>query len=185
MAAAKPTEDHFLELLQEQEPRLRQYLYYCGIETGDMDEVLQDILITAWRKSGDLQDLNSLGAWLKTMAQRKAIRYRRNKERYWKRNYPLSFYEEEREEAGLPVPDDLIYVDPEDFHDSEVYEMVMSLGYPASNIIMLFHVYKEPFEDICATLGLNENTARSIASRSRSKLRKLMEERRNTPYGKK
>ena len=63
--------------------------------------------------------------------------------------------------------------------------MVMSLGYPASNIIMLVHVYKEPFEDICATLGLNENTARSIASRSRSKLRKLMEERRNTPYGKK
>ena len=82
MAAAKPADDRFLELLQEQEPRLRQYLYYCGIETGDMDEVLQDILITAWRKSGDLQDLNSLGAWLKTMAQRKAIRYRRNKERY-------------------------------------------------------------------------------------------------------
>ena len=101
------------------------------------------------------------------------------------RNYPLSLLEEEREEAGLPVPDALVCENPQDFHDTEVYELVMSLGYPASNILMLHHVYKETFEEIAATLHIKDTTARSIASRSRSRLRQLMEERGITPYGKK
>ncbi len=179
------TDDELLDLMYEEDPGLRQYLYHCGITSEDMDEIVQDILITVWRKADSLRDRSSFRPWLRKIAQRKAIRYHKYKERNWKFNFPLSQYEEEREETGGPVPEDLIYEDPDNFHHSEVYQLVMNLGSPASNILILHHVYQERFDEIAATLHMNENTVRSIASRNRDKLRKIMEERGITPYGKK
>lgn len=179
------TEEELITELYEEEPALRQYLFHCGIHPDDMNEVLQDIMITAWRKADTLKDRSSFGAWLRKITQRKAIRYHKNKERYWRMNFPLSHYEEDRQEAGAPVPEGLIYMDPEDFSQSDIYQMVMELGSPASNIMILHYVYREQFDEIAVTLGMNENTIRSIASRSRTKLRKIMEERGIGPNGKK
>ncbi len=179
------TQDELIRLLYEEEPGLRQYLFHCGIRAEDMNEILQDILITAWRKADTLQDKASFQPWIRKIAQRKAIRYRKVKERYWMYNYPLSHYEEYREETGQPVPEGLIHEDPENFHHTDVYQLVMSLGSPASNILILHYVYREQFDEIAATLHLKESTVRSIASRSRTKLRKIMEERGILPHEKK
>ena len=185
MSSAIMTEKELFDRLYEEEPWLRQYLYYCGIRTEDMDEVLQDIMVTAWRKYHTLQDQSSFKPWLRTMAQRKAIRYHKIRERRWTFHYSLSQLEEEREETGQVIPDGLIHNDPENFCHTEVYQLVMELGCPASNILILHHVYGEQFDEIASTLHMNENTVRSIASRSRTKLRKRFEERGILPYGKK
>ena len=100
-------------------------------------------------------------------------------ERYWKRNYPLSWLEEEREEAGLPVPEELIYETMEEFSETELYQLVLELGNPASNILILHYVYRETYEEIGNTLHINPATVRSIASRSREKLKKRILERRD------
>lgn len=177
------TENELLDLLYKEEPHLRQYLSHYGIAAEDLDEVMQDVLLTAWRKAGTLREPTSLRPWINKIAQRKAYRYHKHRKLYWEKNYPLSHYEEDLAENGRPLAEGLTHQDPESFAQSEVYEIVMSLGSPASNIIILHYVYKEQFNEIAATLNINENTVRSIASRSRKKLRETMEERGITPHG--
>ena len=166
------------ELFYQHESALRMYLTICGIEAQDADEVLQDVFLTAWRKINTLQDTEAFPAWIRTIAQRKAWRYRGRMMHYWKRNYPLSCYEEEQKEAGKPLPEELIYHQMEQFSDTDLYDMVMELGYPASNILLLHYVYSEQYEEIARTLHMPSGTVRSIASRSREKLKKMIEERR-------
>ena len=144
----------------------------------EVDEVLQDILLTAWRKAAELRDPSCFEAWVRTIARRKASGHLRKMKRYWKRNYPLSSYEEAREEAGLPVPDELVYREMESFSETELYALVMELGDPAANILMLHYVFRETFEEIAQALHMPAGTVRSIACRSREKLKKKILERR-------
>ena len=95
--------------------------------------------------------------------------------RYWQRNYPLSYYEEECQKTGLPLPDELVYREVENFKETDLYDLVMELGTLASSILILHYVYKEKFEEIARTLGMSSGTVRSIASRSRKKLKEKIE----------
>lgn len=157
---------------------MRVYLRFCGVPQQEIDEVLQDVLVTAWRRSETLQDLQSLEPWLRTIARRKASRHLKQMKRYWKRNWPFSSYEEAREEAGLPVPDELVYREMESFAETELYDLVMELGDPAANILILHYVFQETFEEISRTLDMPAGTVRSIAFRSREKLKRIILERR-------
>ena len=169
--------------LYAQEGPLRRYLMFCGVEQQDVDEVIQDVMLTAWRKYGTLRSKEAFQAWVRQIARRKASKYIQKMERYWRRNYPLSSLEADREDAGLPVPEELIYREMERFSDTELYQLVKDLGNPAANILILHYVYRETYDEIAATLRMNPSTVRSIASRSREKLKKRILERRDTPYG--
>ena len=178
------TEKELTARLYLQEPVLRSYLMFCGVKSDDVDEVLQDVMVTAWRKYGSLREPDLFPAWIKRIAQRKASKYVRKMEGYWRRNYPLSNLEAEREAAGLPVPEELIYRELEKFTESELYQLVQNLGDPAANILILHYVYRETYDEIAHTLHMKPATVRSIASRSREKLKKRIQERRDMPYGK-
>lgn len=170
--------EEFLQRLYQQEGQLRLYLRFCGVPAQEIDEVLQDVFLAAWRSGDRLREADSLGAWLRTIARRKASGYLRRMKRHWKRNYPLSSYEEECQEAGLPLPDELVYREVERFSETELYDLVMELGDPASNILLLHYVFRETFEEIGQTLHMPAGTVRSIACRSREKLKKKIMERR-------
>lgn len=178
MKKTELNETDFLERLYQQEYPLRIYLRFCGVPLEEIDEVLQNVLIAAWRKAKTLRDPQCLEPWLRTIARRKAAGHLRQMKRHWKRNYPLSSYEEAREEAGLPVPDELVYREMEAFSETELYDLVMELGDPAANILMLHYVFRETFEEIAQTLHMPAGTVRSIACRSREKLKKKILERR-------
>ncbi|MBR4862126.1 MAG: RNA polymerase sigma factor [Firmicutes bacterium] len=171
-------QNEFLDRLHQQEGPLRVYLQFCGVPLQEIDEVLQDVLLTAWRRRETLQNPESLESWLRTIARRKASGHLRKMKNYWKRNWPFSSYEEAREEAGLPVPDELVYREMESFAETELYDLVLELGKPAASILMLHYVFQEPFVEIARILHMPVGTVRSIASRSREKLKKKILERR-------
>lgn len=178
MKKSELNESEFLDRLRRQEPSLRMYLKFCGVPLQEIDEVLQDVFLTAWQRAETLRDPECLESWLRTIAKRKASGHLRKMSRYWKRNYPLSCYEEAREDAGLPVPDELVYREMEKFSDTELYDLVIELGDPASNILLLHYVFRETFEEIAQALHMPVGTVRSIACRSREKLKKMILERR-------
>ena len=171
-------QEEFLDRLFQQEGTLRVYLRLCGVPQQEIEDVLQDVLLTAWRKSATLQNSECLESWLRTIARRKASGHLRKMNRYWKRNWPFSLYEESREEAGLPVPDELVYRELESFSETELYDLVINLGEPSARILLLHYVFRETFEEIGQTLHMPVGTVRSIASRSREKLKKKILERR-------
>lgn len=167
--------DTLTELLYQQEEPIRIYLQFCGVETQEIDEVLQEVLLTAWRKIHTLHNLEQFPAWIRVIARRRACRHSQQMKRYWQRNYPLSYYEEECQKTGLPLPDELVYREVENFKETDLYDLVMELGTLASSILILHYVYKEKFEEIARTLGMSSGTVRSIASRSRKKLKEKIE----------
>ena len=171
-------QNEFLDRLYQQEGSLRVYLRFCGVPQQEIDEVLQDVLLTAWRRSETLKDPECLESWLRTIARRKASGHLRKMKSYWKRNWPFSSYEESREEAGLPVPDELVYREMESFSETELYDLVMDLGEPPASILILHYVFRETYEEIAQMLHIPVGTVRSIASRSREKLKKKLLERR-------
>ena len=171
-------QNDFLDRLHQQEGPLRVYLRFCGVPQQEIDEVLQDVLLTAWRRSETLQNPECLEPWLRTIARRKASGHLRKMKSYWKQNWPFSLYEEAREEAGLPVPDEMVYREMESFSETELYGLVIELGEPPASILLLHYVFRETYEEIAQTLHMPVGTVRSIASRSREKLKKKILERR-------
>ena len=50
----------------------------------------------------------------------------------------------------------------------------MRLGFPANTILQLHYQYEEPFEEIARMLHMKPGTVRSIACRSREKLKAMI-----------
>jgi RNA polymerase sigma-70 factor (ECF subfamily) len=68
----------FVRLLVEHEPRLRAYLRGLLPAWPDVDEVMQNASLVAWRKFSEFQRDTNFGGWLLTIARFEALKHRRN-----------------------------------------------------------------------------------------------------------
>ncbi|MEP6671950.1 MAG: sigma-70 family RNA polymerase sigma factor [Chthoniobacter sp.] len=68
----------FVRLLVEHEPRLRAYLRGLLPTWADVEEVMQNASLVAWRKFSEFQQDTNFGGWLLTIARFEALKHRRN-----------------------------------------------------------------------------------------------------------
>ena len=153
---------------------VKRYLDSFNLNEDELDEILQDTVITTWQKIHTLRDEERLTSWAKAIAQNKMKRYHRKRSLELERFCSLEELDS-GEEYGK-VPDELVYRDLENFTDSEIYELIMRLGKPASTIFILHYVYQEPLIEIANTLKMNPNTVRSIALRGRERIKSWISE---------
>lgn len=73
----EPSYEAFVRLLVEHEPRLRTYLRGLLPAWPDVDEVVQNASLVAWRKFPEFQQGTNFGGWLLTIARFEALKYRR------------------------------------------------------------------------------------------------------------
>lgn len=69
--------EDFVKLLVEHEPRLRSYLRGLLPAWTDVDEVVQNASLVAWRKFPEFEEGTNFGGWLLTIARFEALKYRR------------------------------------------------------------------------------------------------------------
>lgn len=62
----------------------------------------------------------------------------------------------------------------ENFHNNYVWETVMSLGEPDSEIFVRRYTFDEKIKDISKAMGLNISTVKTRLSRGKRKLRKML-----------
>ena len=62
----------------------------------------------------------------------------------------------------------------ENFHNNYVWETVMSLGEPDSEIFVRRYKFDEKIKDISRAMGLNISTVKTRLSRGKRKLRKML-----------
>ena len=62
----------------------------------------------------------------------------------------------------------------ENFHNNYVWETVMSLGEPDSEIFVRLYKFDEKIKDISKAMGLNISTVKTRLSRGKRKLRKML-----------
>lgn len=67
----------FVRLLLEHEPRVRSFLRGLLPSWNDVDEVLQEASLIAWRKFGTFEEGTAFGGWLLTIARFEALKHRR------------------------------------------------------------------------------------------------------------
>ena len=67
----------FVRLLLEHEPQVRVFLRRLLPTWNDVDEVLQEASLVAWRKFDEFQQGTAFGGWLLTIARFEALKYRR------------------------------------------------------------------------------------------------------------
>lgn len=166
------------EILIRQYEEVRRYLEVFDIGEDELEEILQETIITVWRKIDNLRDISKIDQWARTIARNKLKKlYKKKKRNLW-RELPFNQYENTEGSENAPLPEELIYHQIESFSNTEIFELVMQLGEPSSTILMLHYVYKENFTEIADTLKMNPSTVRSIAVRSRAKLERKIEEGR-------
>ena len=74
-----PSDPHemFLRLWTHHEPELRAYVRACCPRAQEVDEVLQDVSIAAWRKFSTLDDHGAFGPWACLIARYELLMARR------------------------------------------------------------------------------------------------------------
>jgi len=73
--------DEFVRLLGGCQVRLRAYISSLLFGSGDVDDVLQDVVAILWHKIGDFQPGTNFGAWACQVTRLKVYEHRRLKPR--------------------------------------------------------------------------------------------------------
>lgn len=67
----------FVRLLMEHEPQVRSFLRGLLPTWNDVDEVIQEASMIAWKKFDDFEQGTAFGGWLLTIARFEALKHRR------------------------------------------------------------------------------------------------------------
>lgn len=71
----------FVMLLSQHEPAIRAFLRALLPVAADVDAVMPDVALVAWRKFAELEDREAFGRWACVIARYEVLRYRRDKAR--------------------------------------------------------------------------------------------------------
>ncbi|WP_442511532.1 sigma-70 family RNA polymerase sigma factor [Novipirellula sp. SH528] len=73
--------ESFVRLLLEHEPQVRAFLRGLLPSWNDVDEVIQEASLVAWRKYSDFKPGTAFGGWFLTIARFEALKHRRRSNR--------------------------------------------------------------------------------------------------------
>ena len=173
MLFSRLTKEEQEKLLLDQMKAGWMFLKTFHIQESDAEEILQETLITIWSRYDTLCNPSKVKSWSRTILKNKICKYFRRRKTEYARCVTFTQYEEERPESE-PISERLVYEEMKRFEDTELYEMVMRLGFPANTILQLHYQYEESFEEIARMLHMKPGTVRSIACRSREKLKEMI-----------
>jgi RNA polymerase sigma-70 factor (ECF subfamily) len=80
LPSPKPSDPHedFLRLFMHHEPELRAFVRACLPRVGDVDEVMQEVSLVAWRKFSSLTEAAQFPRWACVIARYEILKFRRN-----------------------------------------------------------------------------------------------------------
>ena len=145
-------------------PYLSTVLYHMtgnSLSKEDIEEIVADVFVVLWKNTGriDLQK-GTLRSYLAAVA----------------RNFALKRINRKMDHTSLEdieLSDGKNFME-ENFHNNYVWETVMSLGEPDSEIFVRRYKFDEKIKDITKAMGLNISTVKTRLSRGKRKLRKML-----------
>lgn len=83
LSSPAPRAQHeiFMQLLARHEPVIRGYLRSLVSRASDVDELMPDVALVAWRKFSELRDPEAFPRWACVIARYEALRFRRDRAR--------------------------------------------------------------------------------------------------------
>jgi RNA polymerase sigma-70 factor (ECF subfamily) len=126
----------------------------------DAHDVLQDSFIEIFKHINDFRGESTIGAWIKTIVVRKALKNLRS----------LKFIEN-YEENGTEIPLDFL----DDLSGQYLEQLILSLPEGYRTVFLLVEVEGFSHSETAVMLGISEGTSKSQLSRAKKTLRKQIE----------
>lgn len=126
----------------------------------DAQDVLQDSFIEIFKHINDFRGESTIGAWIKTIVVRKALKKLRS----------LKFTEN-YEENGTEIPLDFL----DDLSGQYLEHLILSLPDGYRTVFLLVEVEGYSHEETATMLGISTGTSKSQLSRAKKTLRKQIE----------
>lgn len=141
-------------------PYLSTVLYNMAsnLSKEDTEEIVSDVFFALW-KNAEYIDLNkgTVRSYLAAAA----------------RNFALKRLKKKKDVLSLDEVD--IPAEPADgLSEKAVWDAVMSLGEPDSEIFIRFYKYGERIRDISRATGINMSTVKTKLSRGKDKLKRIL-----------
>lgn len=145
-------------------PYLSTVLYHMAgnsLPKEDIEEIVADVFVVLWENAEriDLQK-GTLRSYLAAVVRNFALKRINRKTDH-------TFLED------IELSDGKNFIE-ENFHNNYVWETVMSLGEPDSEIFVRLYKFDEKIKDISKAMGLNISTVKTRLSRGKRKLRKML-----------
>jgi RNA polymerase sigma-70 factor (ECF subfamily) len=154
----------FEELFEIYQPRLKYYVRRLGSGGDNVDDTLQDVWLTVFKKIKKLKDARSFNVWLYRIARNKVYDRFRIKDRF----VPLP------EEDELPVSDSDEPVF--DANDAEKLHAALEKLKPYHReVLTLYFIERMDYQSIADVVDCSIGTVRSRIYYAKQSLRKEME----------
>ncbi|MDA8746525.1 RNA polymerase subunit sigma-70 [Rubripirellula amarantea] len=153
--------EEFVRLLMEHESSVRMFLRGLLPTWNDVDEVIQEASLVAWRKFDDFELGTAFGGWLLTIARFEAMSYRRRISRS-----PLVFSDEVWEVlAQESVPPDTA-----DNYQQHLETCLQKMPTEHREVLLRVHSPGAVIRDVAVQSGRSEQAFYKVIQRLRSSL---------------
>ena len=149
---------HFDALVRPHLPWLGRYLLYLLGDQGLADEALQEVLVRAHARIGDLRRPEALRGWLRRIATHTAFNMRRAERRYRERH--------ERSAGAAPVRFATTSAEAAELREA-IVAVLKALPYPYREILVLRYVEEMSVREVADHLGIQESAAKMRLARAR------------------
>lgn len=151
-------------------PVRRTVLRLLGYGSAEVDDLVQEVFLAAWRGRRRLRDADAMGPWLRSIAIRRCRSHvtRIARRRRLARMLPLGRVAE-RVPITAPADDGGAGVDP------ELARALADLSHDHREVLVLHHLEGLTAPQIAAALGLTANAVDARLHRARGALRRCLE----------
>ena len=153
--------ENFESLLAEHRGAVERFVKFRIANRADAEDVLQEVLITAYRKFGQLSDTANFKPWLIAIARSRCTDYYRA--RAADREIPLAAVGELPREWSLRGRSAA----------SPVHDTLAKLKPAERQILTLFYLEEMPLAEIARALSIPEGTVKSRLHKARGEFRRL------------
>ena len=158
-------ETAFAQLVERYGPRLRYYLQKTFGRRDGVEDALQEVWFTVFRKVRDLADPGAFTTWLYRIAQRRAHGVLRKRRLFFRSV-------EEAEQVTDPSAEEPDF-SPED--GQRIHAAMDDLAREHREILVLRFLEDMTYEDIAAVLGCQMGTVKSRLHYAKRALRRVLE----------
>lgn len=159
--------DAFEELFKQYQPRLRYYIRRLDAKTDNIDDMLQDIWLSVYRKIEKLKEPRAFPVWVYRIARNKVFGGFRNKRRF------------------APLPEERVLSEIKDEPDiptdraEAIHKALDNIQPHHREVLTLCFLENLPYQQIAEIVGCGLGTVKSRIYYAKQSLREEME----TPNG--
>lgn len=151
--------EEFIQCIRENKGKMYAAAYSILKNHSDVEDVIQDAIINAYRKINTLKNDEKFSSWMMRIVINQSKMYIR-------KNSRLQFVESmEQEREQITEADDV-----------NIWDLVMSLKSELSTVVILYYAQGYKVKEISEIMKIPEGTVKSRLAKAREILKKELEE---------